>query len=204
MTFKSTLPMGFLSFLSVGFVLGGGFSDRTLAKAADKSILTLRTFAVDMGSPGPATAQPIDIVIERWSTDEERARLRAALVESGSDKLLSTLQDIRPRAGFIRSGSGPGWDIRYARDEVSSATGVHRIVIATDRPMSYWERTTQPPSTEYEFSLAEIRLGPDGKGEGKLVRAAKVKWNEAEQAVEIENYGTEPVRLNAIRAQVKQ
>lgn len=182
---------------------GPCLSSREAVVAAEKPILTLRTFAVSMGNPGPSGAGTLEIGIERWSTDEERARLRDTLIERGSDKLLSALQGIKPRAGFIRTAGSLGWDIQYAREEVNSATGSHRIILATDRPMSHWEKINQPRSAEYEFTLAEIRIGADGKGEGKLVPAAKVTWNKEQQAIEIENYGSEPVRLNAVRAEIQ-
>jgi hypothetical protein len=165
------------------------------ARAADKAILTLRAFAVDMAAPGRARAGSLDIVIERWSTESERQRLRDALIERGSDRLLSALRDLKPRAGFIRGASSLGWDIHYAREETSEATGARRIVFATDRPMSTWELINRPRSSDYEFTFGEIRIGSDGKGEGKLVTAAKVSFNKETQVIEIENYSSEPVRL---------
>lgn len=189
--------------LALSVTAGIAALSATLVYGSDRPILTLRTFGVSMGSPGAAGIANIDIVIERWSTDAERARLRDALVEKGSDHLLSTLQDIKPRVGFIRVNGGLGWDLRYAREEVSSTTGAQRIVIATDRPLTYWETVSRPRSADYEFTLAEIRIGKDGKGQGKLVQAAQVSWNKDTQMIEIENYQTQPVRLNAVRAESK-
>ena len=200
---KTPAMSRFMKLFPLAFTVAVAWALPGTVFAAEKPVLVLRTFAVDMGNPGPARAGTVEIIIERWSTDEERARLRDALIEKGSDKLLTTLQDIKPRVGYIRSAGSLGWDLRYAREEVSPATGSHRVIIATDRPMTYWERVTQPRSADYEFTLAEIRIGADGKGEGKLVPAAKVKWNQEEQTIEIENYGTEPVRLNSIKAEIR-
>ena len=172
-------------------------------RAADQPLLSLRAFAVDMSSPGAARSGTLDIVIERWSSEAERQTLRDALIESGSDKLLSTLQRMKPRAGYIRSGSSLGWDIHYAREEVSPVTGGRRIVFATDRPMGSWEIINRPRSADYEFTFGEIRIGADGKGEGKLVPAAKVHFDKDTQVVEIENYASEPVRLTTVSADRK-
>ena len=84
-------------------------------------------FAVNMGS-GPKAAV-IDITLERLTTAEERDNLIAAFVEGGQDKLLSALQKVKPRVGFIRSPSSLGYDlqtpggssIRTARAGSSSA-----------------------------------------------------------------------------------
>jgi hypothetical protein len=66
---------------------------------------------------------------------------------------------------------------------VPSGEGARRIIIATDRPLSFRERMSSPG---YEFSLVEIRLTKEGTGVGKL-------------AVEIENYSNEPVRLTDVK-----
>ncbi|HWW94332.1 MAG TPA: hypothetical protein VN375_13270 [Vicinamibacteria bacterium] len=167
------------------------------ARTEDKALLRLRAFAVDMSGLSRPRAGTIDIVIERWSTDEEREQLRTALIEKGSDALLAALQKLKPRAGYTSSSSSLGWDVRYAREQ-PFGDGGKRVIIATDRPMSFWELRNQPRSVDYEFTLAEIRLTKDGKGVGKLVTAAKITYNKDTRSVEIENYGLEPVRLSEV------
>ena len=111
----------------------------------------------------------------------------------------SALQDTK-KVGFIRrTGGGLGWNIQYARKE-PLPDGGYRLIFATDRPMSFAERVSQPRSADYEFMVAELRMGKDGKGEGKLVPAAKVTFNKDENVIEIENYANEPVQLTKIRA----
>jgi hypothetical protein len=83
------------------------------AAAAAPEILRLRAFAIDLNNR--AKTNTIDIVIERWSTDEEVAALKAVLVEKGSDKLLSALQKVKPRCGYARTSTSLGWDINFAR-----------------------------------------------------------------------------------------
>jgi hypothetical protein len=161
---------------------------------AAEAVLSLHCFAVNLTGGQAGT---IDITIERWSTDDERTKLRDILVEKGGDSLLTALQKIRPRTGFIRTSGSLGWDVYFAR-EVPLPSGGRRVIIATDRPMSFWELRNDTRSTDYEFTLAEIRLGPDGKGEGKLVPAAKVSFNRDTRTIEIENYGIEPVRLSQV------
>jgi hypothetical protein len=163
-------------------------------RAADP-LLRLRAFAVDR-NVSPAATATITIVIERWSTDAEVARLKDALVEKGPDALHEALRELKPRAGHISTTGSLGWDIHFARQEPSGDS--RRIVIATDRPMGFWELWRRPRSADYNFTLAEIRLRPDGKGEGKLATAAKVEWNEGLKTIEIENYTIEPVRLSEV------
>lgn len=168
------------------------------AAAADKPVLSLTATAVNMSGVGRPGATQLTIVIERWSTDEERGKLVDTLVEKGSDKLLDVLDDIKPRAGFIRTSRSLGWDIQYARVQ-DLPSGGKRIIFATDRPMNFYELRNNTRSSDYEFMLCEIRLSADGrKGEGKLATAAKISYDRAEKRVEIENYGQQPVRLTQV------
>jgi hypothetical protein len=165
---------------------------------AAKPIAHLTAFAVDMSNIANRTrAGTIDIIINRWSSDQERDQLLAALREGGSDGLLRALQKIKEPAGYIRTPTSIGYPLRFAR-EIPNPDGGKRIIIATDRYVSFLEASTQPRTVDYPFMLVDIRLGPDGKGTGKLMPLAKVTMN-PDHVVEIENYASEPVRLTEVR-----
>jgi hypothetical protein len=172
----------------------------SLTSAADKAVLRLRAFAVNLSGTGGPRTGTLEITIEHWSTDAEREKLRGLLIEKGSDALLKALQNIKPRAGYIRGSTSLGWDIQYARERVLG-DGSRGVILATDRPMSFWELSNRPRSVEYEFTLAEIRLSKDGKGEGKLVPAAKISWDQDTRTIQIENYGIEPMRLADVQVE---
>jgi hypothetical protein len=165
------------------------------ALAKEGEILRLRAFAINMNNS--ARTGTIDIVIERWSTPEEAASLRATLVEKGDDKLLSALQKVKPRCGFARTANSLGWDIYFAR-ETPLPDGGRKITLATDRPVGMWEARNSGRSMDYQFSLAEIRLPKEGKGQGKAIPYAQLTFNKDTNTLEIENYQREPVRLNEI------
>jgi hypothetical protein len=160
--------------------------------------VSFHAVTVNMSNVGKPGISQVDVNIERWTSPEEFASLRDALLEKGTDGLLSQLQKIRPRVGSIRSTTGGlGWDIQFAQ-RTELPDGGHRVVFATDRPMSFYERVSQPPSADYEFLLGEMRIGPDGKGEGKLVPRARIRYNKGSKSIEIENYASEPVRLTQV------
>lgn len=167
---------------------------------AAEPILRLRAFAVDLNNR--VRTNSIDIVIERWSTPEETSKLKAVLVESGSDKLLSALQKVKPRCGYARTSTSLGWDIYFAR-EVPLPDGGRKITLASDRPVSFWEARNAGQSMDYDFSLAEIRLPAKGKGEGKAIKAAMVSYNKEKNTLEIGNYQREPIRLNEVTVESK-
>lgn len=154
--------------------------------------------AVNMTGVGRPGAGVIEIGIERWSTQGERDRLIQTLKEKGEDKLLDQLRDM-PRVGYIRTPQSLGWDLHFART-VKRDDGSRQVVIATDRPMSFWEASRRPRSADYPFTLIDIRFDPDGKGVGKLAVASKITANSKTGTIEVENFGIEPVRLTEVRA----
>jgi len=168
----------------------------------DTPPLRLVAFAVNLGQT-PTLRQPrsssgtVEITIDRWSTDREHDELLAELQNHGPDGLLRALQE-NPRVGGIRTPNSLSWDLHYARER-ALPDGGRRIFIATDRPISFWEAANLPRSIHYPFTLIEIHMGPDGRGEGKLSTATRITLSEDRHQVELENYATQPVRLQDIR-----
>jgi hypothetical protein len=184
-------------FLAIGVVTIAAVAASTGTLLAAKPVERLTAFAVDMSNLAMRTrAGTIDIAITRWSMPEERATLVSALREGGADALLKALQKMK-EVGYIRTPQSIGYPLRFAQ-EIPTPDGGKRIIIATDRYVSFLEATNQPRSIDYPFMLVDIRLGPDGKGTGKLMPLAKVTMN-ADHVVEIENYASEPVRLTEVR-----
>ena len=166
------------------------------AQAADQMVLQLRSMIVNMEK---GRSEVLNINIERWSDPSELDRLKAVLVEQGEQKLLSALQSIEPRAGFLKMPSSMGWDIKFA-SQTDLPDGTKKIVIITDRPLAMFEGRSAGDSKEYAFTLAEIHLDKNGgkKGEGKMVPGAKITYNAATKTIEIANYSREPVRLTKV------
>jgi hypothetical protein len=179
-------------------VLSLSSSSVTVEAQNRRPIEKLLATTVNMSNVGNTNAGRIEIVIERWSSDRERDELIATLKDKGPDALLSDLQKM-PRVGYIRDANGAsiGWDLHFARER-KLEDGGRQIVLATDRPISAWEAFNRPRSSEYEFTLADIRFDGDGKGVGKLAVAAKITTNPKTGAIEIENFASEPVRLTTV------
>lgn len=168
------------------------------AAAALDAPVTLDAVAVSLGDINrPSGTTSITIHINHWSTDQDRDLLKAALVEKGDDALLKALQHAKPVGNISTTGS-LGWDIHYAH-QVMLPSGGRRIVFATDRPMSFAERTSNARSADYQYLLGEVRVGPDGKGEGKLVPRANVTYDGEGSTLTVENYDSQPVRLTGVR-----
>jgi hypothetical protein len=175
--------------------------------AASTSTLTLAqtkgtperftALAVNMSNVGRSGAGTIEIAVDRWSTDAERDRLLTTLMERGADKLLDVLRDMR-RVGYIRSPNSLGYDLHYAR-RTPLPDGGERVVLATDRPVGFWEAVNRPRSIDYPFTIIELHLNADGEGEGKLSIATKIVAEKESNTIVLEDYANQPVLLTSVK-----
>jgi hypothetical protein len=152
--------------------------------------------AVNMEAPPGAVATPVDILVSRWSTDAERDRLLNTMMESGPDRLLDVLQEM-PRVGSIRTPDSIGYDLHFAR-HTPGADGAERIVIMTNRPIGFWEARNQPRTIDYPFTVIELRIGSNGKGEGKMSIGTKITADKEDHTIVLENWAAQPVMLNDV------
>jgi hypothetical protein len=168
--------------------------------------LRMTAFAVSMATAAPGANAVMDIRVKRWSTPAERESLINTAVEKGQDALLRALQKMPDHGRISIPGwTGPdphnarlGWTLHYAY-VTPGEDGGYRIGIATDRYIGMWEARNQPRTIDYPFSLIEIRLGKDGKGVGKMAVATKIDFDKKKKQLVLENYSSEPVRLNEVK-----
>ena len=135
--------------------------------------------------------------VTRWSTEEERRRLVDTLVAKGPDALLDVLRDNRS-TGRIRTPDSIGYDLRFAH-QTPTADGGRRIVLATDRPIGFWEATRQPRTIDYPFTVIQMEFDREGRGKGTLSFATKIVARG--NVIELENFASSPVMLTEIKAE---
>jgi hypothetical protein len=151
--------------------------------------------AVNISNVGRTGASQVEITINRYTTDAARDTLMATFREKGADALLKALQS-QPAIGTINAPGSLAYDLRYAR-ELPGEDGGRRIVLATDRPVGFAEAANNSRTLDYPFTLIELRLGKDGRGEGKLSLATKLTLND--NVLVIEDYADQPVMLTDVR-----
>ena len=180
---------------------------RISAVAIAAAALSIAAHAQTMGAPERYVASAVDmnrgkagtieIAVDKWSTNAQRDKLMSVMMNKGPEKLLDALQDM-PRMGYFRAPGNLGWDIHFAR-KVPLPDGGERVVLITDRRISFREAATQPRSIDYPFTVVELRLNADGEGEGKMSLATKIIADKENNIVTLENYDISPVILNNVR-----
>jgi hypothetical protein len=134
--------------------------------------------------------------VTRWSSEAERGRLTRALLTKGADKLLDDLRDMKS-VGSIRTPDSLGYDLRYAHQEPGEDGG-RRLVLATDRPIGFWEAVNRPRVSDYPFTVIQMEIGRDGEGKGTLSYATKIMARG--NTIELENFASSPVMLTKVEA----
>jgi len=199
--------------LAAGLVAGGlifSLAAAALVRPPVEPPLRLISFAVNLGVSNlprhlslgigdRRRAGIVEIGIDRWSPHQELGSLLDTLRTRGADKMLNDLQKA-PRVGYIRTPDRIGWDIHFASVSPTEDGG-QQIVLATDRPIRFWEAANLTRTLRYPFTVIEIHLDKNGKGEGKMSVATKISLSKDGKTLELENYSTQPVLLEKVSLQ---
>jgi len=167
-------------------------------------------WALSMSNVAPGANQTIQITIDKWSSAPQRERLVKTFLEKKQEGLLSAL-DREPELGRFNfpgyMGPDPnntmrlGTSIRYAWSRPGEDGG-RRIVIITPRVIGFREQVNRPRTLDYKFTLFEMHFNTAGQGEGKMAEAAQILFDEKTNTIELENYASEPVRLQQLKLEV--
>jgi|EndMetStandDraft_9_1072997.scaffolds.fasta_scaffold126989_2 hypothetical protein len=181
----------------------------TTPSATDK--LRITGWALSMSNVATGKNQTIEIRINGWSSPSQRAHLIQTFMEKKQEGLLKELER-QPEIGRFNfpgyMGPDPnsimtlGTDIRYAMNHPGEDGG-RRIVIITPRVIGFREARNQPRTYDYPFTLFELRFDKNGKGEGRMAYATQIQFDKKKNQIALENYSSEPVRLNNLELHTK-
>ena len=181
-----------LGVAAVAALLGTGAIAQTHGQPEDFTAIAI---ANDNLGAGAGTVQ---ISVDRWSTAAEQRKLVTTLREEGPQAMLDVLQDM-PRTGFIRTPDSLGYPLHFAY-QTKAPDGGRRIVIATDRPIGFWELWHGTRSVDYPFTVIQMQIGADGRGTGTMSEATKIRAYG--DIIELENFTSAPVMLKEIRSEI--
>ena len=164
--------------------------------SADENVAERFTFA---RPPAPAsTVDPPDrlgLVIDRWSTDAERDSLVGVIGESGQAKLLDAFWNVG-RVGTLKWPGGLEYAVRYAR-RTARPDGGSDVVLVVERPLWLWW-DTKIGSTDYPYTVVQLRLDKDGKGEGRASFGVPVASDKT-IGVTLSDFAKAPALLTDVR-----
>jgi hypothetical protein len=137
----------------------------------------------------------LNINIDSYTTDQQVQEYLIQLKEEGQDALRKTLE--RTTVGRIAPVATTGTDLSIARVFQTEQGKVIRLVTA--RPVGFLEAYRRGRSMDYPFTIMELRLDQEGKGEGSIIGGAKLRFNKEGQ-LDIESYGNQYAKLVNVRA----
>jgi hypothetical protein len=157
----------------------------------------VRYTALAVRTVGVTITQPIELTIERWTTNAEHDALNVEMMEGGQAPLLKAMRAM-PDIGRVSSPGTVGFPLKYARRQ-PRADGAEQVTLITERQMSFWEVSQMPRSTDYPFTLIEFNLDARGEGQGRVLVATYLSYDRASRMLTIENYEHAPVLLQGVR-----
>jgi hypothetical protein len=159
-----------------------------------------RFSAVAMGTGGAAGGSTVqfDFRVTHYATDAEVQELATLLKEKGQDALRGAMEKLD--AGRINPVGSVGNQIAVARKRQEGSNTV--ITIVTARNMGFSELYNGGRSTGYPFGFLQVTLDNEKKeGTGKIIAAAKLRFNKKKGHYEIESYGNQYLRAVNVRPQ---
>lgn len=151
---------------------------------------------IGIGGPLAGRSTSFTLTINGVTSDQDARRYVSMLAEKGQDGLMSAVKD--QKLGTFALTGQVGRDVNVVRIHPTE-TG-RKITIVFERWLNLFEVRYGTRSEDYPFTYAEIYVDAQGKGEGTLIPAARIRFDKSEQSVEIENFGIYPARLSGIRA----
>ena len=152
---------------------------------------------IDRTGTLPGHSTPFVLQIEEPTSREEALDLFAVLENEGAAAFDAQIEDLD--RGWIRIGNGLAQEIAVARVVDGEQAGEEIVRVIMDRPMGLAEVAYNTRSSDYGYTVLEMSVHADGKGEGKMIAAADIELNEAGQ-LEIENLGVLPLELAHVEA----
>lgn len=150
--------------------------------------------AVGMSGRAAGRTLPFSLIINRYTSPGEVTELNEARLR-GEEELLSALSKMT--AGRIQIGNNVG--VPANAIIAVSWEGGAKLTVIYQRNINFFELRYGRRSADYKFGYAELLLDQNGKGQGTLIPAARVKLQDGSQWV-VEDFGEFPARLMGLKA----
>jgi hypothetical protein len=147
------------------------------------------------GRLGGRTRQ-FTLIANRYTPPNQVRELNDALGRGGQDELLRALSGMD--AGRIQVGTGIGVTANAIIADPWGEGGT-KLTVFYQRNISFYEMRYGARSENYPIGYAEIFIDQNGRGQGTLIPAARVRLRDG-NTWEVEDFGVLPARLMGLRA----
>jgi len=148
----------------------------------------------DIRSPRTSTvSRTFTLTLDSQTAPNEIAQFDSRLREGGQDGLMKMISN--SRHGRLQIGGNVGRDIGFVQ-VTPSEEGGRKYTIILERWINFAEARRGTRSLDYPFSYIELYLDDEGKGDGMMFSAAKIRFKD--NNVEVENFATYPAKLMGV------
>lgn len=171
----------------------------SIAEVKGQSRQRINGTVVSIGGRFSGRTSLFTLIVNRYTAPNQVRELNDALKRGGQDELLRVLSGMD--AGRIQLGTGVGVPANAIIADPWGEGGT-KLTVFYPRNLSFSEMRYGTRSTDYRIGYAEIFLDRNGKGEGTLMPAARVRLRDG-NTWEVEDFGAFPARLRGLRASGK-
>jgi hypothetical protein len=187
-----------LTVLVLFAVLCGAALFAAPAQVSSAAVFSERVNGTVVGISGrlAGRSRPFSLIINSYTPANQIRELNEALGRDGQDGLLNALSKMN--AGRIQLGTGIGVPANAIIVDPWGEGG-RKLTVFYERNLSFFELRYGTRSEMYRVGYAELFLNRDGRGEGTLIPAARVRLRDG-NTWEVEDFGVFPARLLGLRA----
>jgi len=147
-----------------------------------------------IGGPRGSATDFFTLKIDSLTPDDEVRQMLSALQNGGQDDLQKILG--HQKRGTLQIGSRLSHDVQAIW--ITQTEEGRKIYALSERWLGFGEVRRGTRSVDYPFTFIELYVEDDGKAEGELIPAARVRAKKG-MTIEVENYGIYPARLTNVK-----
>lgn len=162
----------------------------------DRQTINGTAYFISTGRFGGSRTRSFRLIVNSYTPPNQVRELNDALQRGGQDDMLRVLS--RMDAGRVQIGSGVGVPANAVIADPWENGGT-KLTVLFERYVSFFELRAGTRSADYRFGYAEVFLDRNGRGEGTLIGAARIR-SKGGNTWEVEDFSTFPARLMGLRS----
>jgi hypothetical protein len=151
-----------------------------------------------IGGTRGASVEFFTLTIESYSPDDKVQSLLDALKRDGQEGMWKAIS--KDKRGTIQIGNGLSRNVNEVW--VAPTEEGRKIMAIAERWVGFGELRRGARSLDYPFMYIELYVEDDGKAEGSLIPAARIRFKSG-KTIEVENFGIYPARLTNVKRRGK-